>query len=291
VGGVHPVVLGENTSVSMAWVEQDQAPYLHVRTGEVTVDSTGPTRWVVSDGVVALVIKQAQARFAAAPGKGLRVSALSEPLFVEPDGGTVYAVRPGEELEVARASVERRSLEPGKADRSLAAFNAARPRHRTVFFTSCDPADAKREHYFLQEGSFLKNEALLSKERPDRSVGVALAPNPRFAWREGLLLRFRLRTNAQSVNVSLRCEGRRYTLLKDVALDRKQVNAWVPFEVALPIAEGAMGFRRDDNLNQLTFTPDDKYDQLRFEAKSKDVFGDQRGYLLVDDIQVVLRDP
>ena len=92
------------------------------------------------------------------------------------------------------------------------------------------------------------------------------------------------------LNVSLRCEERRYTLLKDVEIDRRQVNAWVAFEVPLPIGEGAMGFRRDDNLNQLTFTYEDKYDLLRFEAKAKDVFGDQRGYLLVDDIQVVQTD-
>lgn len=290
VGGVHPVVLGENTAVSMAWVAQEQAPWLHVRAGEVTVDSTGPTRWVVSDGAVAVVIKQAQARFAAAPGKGLRVSALSDPLFVEPDGGRVHAVRPGEELEVARGSADLRALEAAKVDRALAAFHAARPRHRTVFFASCDPVDARREHYFLQEGGFLKNEALLSKERPDRSVGVTLAPNPRFAWRDGLLLRFRVRTNAQRVNVSLRAEERRYTLLKDVDIDRRQVHTWVAFEVPLPIGDGAMGFRRDDGLNQLTFTFDDKYDLLRFEAKAKDVFGDQRGYLLVDDIQVVQKD-
>ncbi len=290
VGGVHPVVLGENTSVSMAWVAQDQAPYLHVRAGDVTVDSTEPTRWVVSDGAVAVVIKQAQARFAAAPGKGLRVSALSEPLFVEPDGGAVHAVRPGEELEVARASVERRVLEPGKAERTLAAFHAARPRQRTIFYTSCDPADAKREHYFLQEGSILKNEALLSKDRPDRSLAVTLAPNPRVAWRDGLLLRFRLRTNAQLVTASVRCEERRYTLLKEVAVDRKSANSWIPVEIPLPVTDGAMGFRRDDGLNQLTFSFEDKYDLLRFEAKAKDVFGDQKGYLLVDDIQVVLKD-
>jgi hypothetical protein len=290
VGGVHPVVLGDNTTVSMAWAAQDQAPYLHVRAGEVTVDSTGPTRWVVSDGTVAVMIMRAQARFAATPGKGLRVSALSEPIYVQPDGGAVHALRPGEELEVAKASVETRPLEAGKADRALASFNAARPRQRTIFFTSCDPSDAKREHFFVQEGTFLKNEALLAKERPDRSTSIALAPNPRFTWRPGLVLRFRVRTNAQAVTASLRSDERRYTLFKDVAIDRRQVNAWVAVEVPLPVVEGAMSFTRDDGQNQLMFTFEDKYDVLRFEAKGKDVFGDQKPFLLVDDIQVVVKE-
>lgn len=290
VAGVHPVVLGENTSVSMAWAAQDQAPWMHVRAGEVTVDSTGPTRWIVSDGSVAVVLKQAQARFAAAPGQGLRISALSEPLYAQPDGGAVHALRPGEELEVARGAVERRPIEAGRAERLLAAFGAARPRQRTIFFTSCDPADAKREHFFLQEGSFLKNEALLSKDRPDRSMAVSLAPNPRFTWRDGLVLRARLRTNAQLVTATLRCEERRYTLFKELAVDRKSFHTWISVEIPLPVVEGAMGFRRDDGMNQLTFTFDDKYDVLRFEAKAKDVFGDQKGYLLVDDLQVVVKD-
>ncbi|HEX7898621.1 MAG TPA: zf-HC2 domain-containing protein [Planctomycetota bacterium] len=290
VGGVHPVVLGDNTTVSMAWAAQDQAPYIHVRAGEVTVDSTGPTRWIVSDGTVAVMIKQAQARFAATPGKGLRVSALSEPIYVQPDGGAVHALRPGEELEVAKASVETRPLEPGKADRTLASFHAARPRQKTIFFTSCDPSDAKREHFFVQEGTFLKNEALLSKERPDRSMAVALAPNPRFTWRPNLVLRFRVRTNAQVVTASVRADERRYTLVKDVAIARERMNAWVAVELPFPITEGAMGFARDDGMNQLTFTFEDKYDVLRFEAKGKDVFGDQKPYLLVDDIQVVVKD-
>jgi len=283
-------VLGDNTTVSMAWVAQDQAPYIHVRSGEVTVDSTGPTRWVVSDGTVAVMIKQAQARFAATPGKGLRVSALSEPIYVQPDGGAVHSLRPGEEIEVAKASVETRPLEPGKADRTLASFHAARPRQKTIFFTSCDPSDAKRETFFVQEGSFLKNEALLSKERADRSIAVSLAPNPRFTWRPNLVLRFRVRTNAQVVTASVRADERRYTLFKDVPIARERMNAWVPVEIPLPIAEGAMGFARDDGMNQLTFTFEDKYDALRFEAKGKDVFGDQKPYLLVDDIQVVVKD-
>jgi hypothetical protein len=215
---------------------------------------------------------------------------LSEPIYVQPDGGAVHALRPGEELEVAKASVETRPLEAGKADRALASFNAARPRQKTIFFTSCDPSDAKREHFFVQEGAFLKNEALLAKERPDRSISVALAPNPRFTWRPGLVLRFRVRTNAQAVTASLRSDERRYTLFKDVAIDRRQVNAWVAVEVPLPVVEGAMSFTRDDGQNQLMFTFEDKYDVLRFEAKGKDVFGDQKPFLLVDDIQVVVKE-
>src|SRR5204863_4329835 len=50
VEGRYPVVLAENTSISMAYVPQEQAPWIHVQSGEATVDSTGSSRWVVTDG-------------------------------------------------------------------------------------------------------------------------------------------------------------------------------------------------------------------------------------------------
>lgn len=289
VEGRHPVVLGDNTSVSLAFSAQDQAPYLHIRSGEAMVDSTGPTRWVVSDGRVALVIKQARARFSTAPGDDrLHVTALSEPIYVQPDGGQVHAVRAGEELQVGRGNAEVRPLDPAALAKKIAAFDAARPRQRTIFFTSCDPADAKREHFFVQEGTWFKNESLLSREGKDKTVAAAIGPNPRFTWREGLVLRFRLMTNASTVQMSLRVEERRYTLFKDFPVERRRLNQWIPFEV--PVGPGNLGFRRDDGQMQLTITTLDKFDSLRFAARRQDVFGDQTAYILIDDIQVVEKD-
>ncbi len=289
VEGRHPLILGDNTSVSLAFSAQDQAPYLHIRSGEAMVDSTGPTRWVVSDGRVALVIKQARARFSTAPGDDrLHVTALSEPIYVQPDGGQVHAVRAGEELQVGRGNAEVRPLDPAAVAKKIAAFDAARPRQRTIFFTSCDPADAKREHFFVQEGTWFKNEALLSREGKDKTVAAAIGPNPRFTWREGLVLRFRFMTNAANVQMSLRVEERRYTLFKDLPVERKRLNQWIPVEI--PIGPGNLGFRRDDGQMQLTITTLDKFDSLRFVARRQDVFGDQSGYILIDDIQVVEKD-
>lgn len=289
VDGRHPVVLGDNTSVSLAFSAQDEAPYLHIRSGEAMVDSTGPTRWVVSDGRVALVIKQARARFSTVPGEErLHVAALSEPIYVQPDGGQVLAVRAGEELQVGKAVAELRPLDPAAIARKIAAFDAARPRQRTVFFTSCDPADAKREHFFVQEGTWFRNEALLSREGKDKTVAAAVGPNPRFTWREGLVLRFRFMTNTSNVQMSLRVEERRYTLFRDFPVERKRLNQWIPVEI--PIGPGALGFRRDDGQMQLTITTQDKFDSVRFTARKQDVFGDQTAYILVDDIQVVEKD-
>jgi hypothetical protein len=289
VEGRHPVVLGDNTSISVAFSAQEQAPWLQIRTGEAMVDSTGPTHWIVSDGRVALVIKQARARFSTSPGDDrLRVAALSEPVVIQPDGGQAYAIRAGEELQIGRASAELRPLDPAALAKKLAAFDSARPRMRTIFYTSCDPADANRGHFFLQEGSWLRNEALLSREQKDKTVAAAIAPNPRFTWREGLLLRFRFMTNTRSMEVGLRVDERRYTLFKNLAVERKSINQWIPVEV--PLGIGGLGFRRDDGQLQLTVTTQDRFDSIRFTARQQDVYEAQKAYLLVDDIQVVERE-
>jgi outer membrane biosynthesis protein TonB len=286
VDGRHPMVLSENAQVSLAYAPAEQAPWLHLRGGEAMVDSTGPTRWVVSDGRVSVVIKQARARFATAPGEDrLVVTALSEPLYVQPDGGRVHAIRPGEELQVGRERADVRGLDAQVVARKAAAFEQARPKQRTVFFTSCDPADAKREHVFVQEGAFFRNEALMAADRKDRTAAVTLSPNPRFTWKNNLVLRFRFRTNAQQLQVSFRVDERGYLLYKSIPVDRKTVNQWLTVEV--PFALGGLAFRRDDGQNQLVVDWQDKFDWLRFQVAQVDVFGDQKLYLLVDDLQVV----
>ncbi len=287
VEGRHPVVLSENAQVSLAFASQEQAPWLHIRGGEAMVDSTGPTRWIVSDGRVALVIKQARARFATVPGEDrLVVTPLTEPLLVQPDGGRVQAVRPGQELQVGKASAEIRPLDSAVVAKKSAAFEAARPKTRTVFYTSCDPADGNRGHFFVQEGGYFKNEALLARERPDRTSAVVVNPNPRFAWGKTLLVRFRYRTNVTQFQVALPCLERSYWLFKDITVGRTNANQWVQAEY--PIVN--LGWKREDGLTSLTFTTQDKFDEVRFTARQQDVFGDQKAYLLIDDIQVVDRE-
>jgi hypothetical protein len=286
VQGLHPVVLGENTALSMAYVPQEQAPWLRLHAGEAMVDSVGSARWVVTDGVIAVAVKPARARFAAARGEArLSLSSLSEPLYVQPDGGAVHAIRVGEELQVGKASAEVKPLDAGLATRKLAFFDAARPKHRTVFTTSCDPADAKREHFFVQEGAWWRNEALYARDRGDRTAAASIAPNPRYALREGQVIRVRYSTNCKSVEIQQRNEERKFTLFRPIAVDRKNAGLWQTAEI--PFTAGTWQFRRDDAVNQLIVTPEDKVDSLRFVVKPTDVFGDSKPYVMIDDIQVV----
>jgi hypothetical protein len=155
-----------------------------------------------------------------------------------------------------------------------------------VFYTSCDPADAKREHFFVQEGGWLRNDGLLSRERADRTAAAAIGPNPRFAWRDTLALRFRYMTNCKSVETQLRVDEKKYTLVRPLAVDRKNLNQWMSVEIPFALS-GWPVFRRDDGGTQLVVSTEDKFDSIRFAVRQQDVFGDQRAYVLVDDIQVV----
>jgi hypothetical protein len=288
VEGGHPLVLAEGASVSLAWVPQEQAPYLLIHSGEALVDSTGPTRWIVSDGRVSLTINRAMARFSVSPREQqLSVLSLSEPLYAQPDGGQVYQVPPGKELVVGKAAADLRSADPQAVAKKGALFDAARPRQRTLFYTSCDPADAKRGHVFFQEGGYFRNEALLSHEK-GKTAAAQLSANPRFAWRDNLVVRFRFMTNATALLAELRAEDRKYTLTKAFAVERKSVNQWQAAE--FPLAVRGLGFRRDDGLLSLTLDTQDKLDWLRFTADQKDVFGDQKAYFVIDDVQVVERE-
>jgi hypothetical protein len=302
VDGVHPVVLGEKAEVSLAYAADDRAPWLHVRAGEILVDSVRPTRWVLTDGRIAVTLRQARARFSASSGKGLVIGALSEPVYVQPDGGSVLAVRPGEELEIGKASAELRPADSGAGERRRLSFDGARPRQRTIFFTSCDPVDAKREHYFLEEGAYFRNESLLGKDQPDRTTSISLAANPRLSWREGMVLRFRFRTNATSLQVSLPVADKRFSLTSTVAVDRKNANQWVTAEVpfnglywrdeASGLGGGfGLGGReggREKDFGMRLLMIGDKFESMRFAARQQDVFGDQKLALLLDDVQIVV---
>lgn len=289
VEGRHPVVLSENASISMAYVPQEQAAWLSVQAGEATVDSTTASRWVVTDGQVAVAVKPAKARFTASRRDSrLALAAHNEILYLQPDGGRLHPVHPGEELQVARSAAEVKPVDAAISAKRASSFESMRPRQRTVFYTSCDPADAKREHFFVQEG-LLRNDGLFSKERADRTAAAAIAPNPRFSWRDTLTLRFRMATNCKSVEVQMRVDEKKYTLVRPLPMDRKKLDQWQSVEIPFALS-GWPVFRRDDNGTQLVVSTEDKFDQIRFSVRQQDVFGDQRAYVVIDDIQVVERE-
>jgi len=175
--------------------------------------------------------------------------------------------------------------------KKIAAFEAARPRQRTIFYTSCDPVDAKREHFFLREGGWWKSEGLIGREQADRSTYASISLNPRFAWRPTHVLRFRVLTNCKSVETQMRVDERKYTLWKVVTLDRaKQREQWSTIEIPMeipPAPQVNWSFRRDDGGTHLTLTAEDQFDWIRFIGRPSEAFGDQKPWVLIDDIQVV----
>jgi|SRR5579859_1417042 len=287
VEGRHPVVLAENTSVSMAYVPQEQAPWISIHSGEATVESTGSSRWVVTDGQVAVAVKPAKARFTASrKDSRLALAAHTETLYLQPDGGALHSIHAGEELQVGRGAADVRPVDASVASRRTATFEAARPRQRTVFYTSCDPADAKREHFFVKEGFFLRNDGLCSAELKDRTAAASIAPNPRFAWHDTYALRFRYMTNCRTLETQLRVDERRYTLVRPLPTDRKNAGQWISVEIPFALSGWPL-FRRDDQGTTLVVTPEDKFDMIRFVVRQQDVYGDSKAYVLIDDIQVV----
>ncbi|HJV33037.1 MAG TPA: hypothetical protein VJ694_03350, partial [Patescibacteria group bacterium] len=118
---------------------------------------------------------------------------------------------------------------------------------------------------------------------------AAIGPNPRFAWRDTLALRFRYMTNCKSVETQMRVDEKKYTLVRPLAVDRKSLNQWMSVEIPFALS-GWPVFRKDDGGTQLVVSTEDKFDSIRFVVRQQDVFGDARPYVLIDDIQVVERE-
>ena len=96
-------------------------------------------------------------------------------------------------------------------------------------------------------------------------------------------------TNCKSVETQLRVDEKKYTLVRPVAVDRKNLNQWMSVEIPFALS-GWPVFRRDDGGTQLVVSTEDKFDSIRFVVRQQDVFGDQRADVLIDDIQVVERE-
>jgi hypothetical protein len=283
--GRHALVLGERTTVSIAWSAGEQAPWVRVRSGEAVIDSATPTRWVLSDGRAGATVKPVQGRFAAAvAGDRFALAAVSAAIYVAPDGGRVRQLRPGQELAI-RAGLAELIEDAEAARRRGALVDGGLPAQRTLLWTSFSPADQRLEQFIVQEGVLHRSEALLSRVLPDRSAVAAVGPNPRFGWDGSRILRFRYMTNAQHLKVVLRSDERGYQLQRTLAVERRAANQWLQAEIPLALAN--WGFQRDDGQNQLTVGSADLYDSLRFTARQQDVFGDQKVYVLLDEIQVV----
>ena len=91
------------------------------------------------------------------------------------------------------------------------------------------------------------------------------------------------------LEVQMRVDEKKYTLVHPLQVDRKMLNQWQSVEITFALS-GWPVFRRDDNGTQLVVSTEDKFDQIRFSVRQQDVFGDARAYVVIDDIQVVERE-
>jgi len=84
----------------------------------------------------------------------------------------------------------------------------------------------------------------------------------------------------------MRADEKKYTLVRPLPTDRKNINQWISVEIPFAVT-GWPTFRRDDGVNTLVVTTDDKFDAMRFVVRQQYVYGDAKAFVLIDDIQVV----
>lgn len=277
VEGKYAVVLTESSRVMMALVAKEEAAWLSVEKGGAVVDSggNGGARWILTDGRSVVLVDRTRGKFGATRGEdGLAVVALSDGLRCQTEGGESRTLRFGDELVDGKV----RKHEAPDALRGVLASH--RPSERTLFYS----ADLKLGRFTLVEGVIERekdNEMLRSIEKK-KTQRVTIQFGKKIAWNQDLVVRFRYKTNARLVRVTLPLPGDKGSLITEIETNKKYVNSWV--EVELPLDR--FGITASGTIY---LSPRDLLETFQVQVDSSAVYGDAKGYLLVDDIQFVDR--
>ncbi|MBI2932208.1 MAG: hypothetical protein HYY16_11200, partial [Planctomycetes bacterium] len=281
----HPIALMPQTHMGVAMEEGSSSPALFVDRGEALVDSSAvPSRWYVAAKDVGVWIENTDAKFAAkAEGPALGVTALSGHLAGRDDYGRPFDLRDGEKLMTSATSATT-SPDPEVAQKA-ASLASACPATRTFFHVAFDLDTAKglpiTEGLLDRSGEFLAG----TDRKGIVSAGLKLPQD--LCFRGDLVVRMRVRTNLRESRVILMVEDKaQLVALHRVREDQRQ--KWLTVDFAL-----------DDSEVQLLAVSDvggvitsrDRLVSLGATGRRQDVFGDERPYLHLDDVQLALRAP
>lgn len=272
-----PVALMPKTAVKVARERSSGALSLTLEAGEALVDSAAATgsTWLLSTGSVTVTVDRTRGKFAASiDGKSLALIALTEALSGHDDLGRSFSVASGERLTATAAGFATKP--DGSAAKKREMLVASRPPDRTRFAFS-PKAASLLEGKIETDGD---NSFIRSAERKGMH-SVKLEPKDA-RCHPGLVVRFRMFTNLKEVRVGLVVRDE-IPLFTDVKIRKDQRRGWILVEAALT------DFKTTGD--EVNLTTQDRILLFSVTGRQMDVFGDDRGTILVDDLQFVERAP
>lgn len=287
VEGRHALVVPADSRVSVASSATEQATWIAIHQGHVFVDpgGTGGSRWVVSDGRETYVIEKTRARFAASRrDSGLVLTALTDSMRVTLDGGSTETLRAGDEWDGGK--VTRSGLTAVYLDQ----LSASQPRERTIFLATCDAEDASRGRWTQTSGTVekerfgkIENAFFRSADRQKRHV-VNVRLDQRVGWDLDYVVRLRYSTNARKIRVEFPLPANKGTLATEIEVSRDSIGRWVTVEIPLErfTLTGAAEQR-------VWLSSNERMETIDLSIVQRETYGGARGYLLVDDLQILER--
>jgi hypothetical protein len=275
----YPVALTPQTHVGVAYEMETSAPAIVIERGEALVDcSAAAAPWYVASRNVSVRINQTQGRFAVgAETQGrLRLTALSGHLTGKDDYGRPFDLRAGEKL-VAGSDTSTIAPAPDAAKKA-AMLAAAVPSTQTFYSTTFDRGSMAGVS--IVDGVLDKQgEWLVATERKGTLSATMKIPTEIF-YNHALVVRMRVRTNLAETRLVLQV-GEKALLFVEHKTSRDQRFAWRTAEFALTDVKGV-------GLGQAGYSINgqDRIVQVGATGEKKTVFGDERPYLQIDDVQM-----
>ncbi len=281
IEGRHAVALAGKTELTLAGSLDEKSTWLALHSGEVLVapDGKGRSRWTFSDDREgAVVIRETGSRFAAAVRDDrAALFALEDPIRLHAETGSVVTVPAGQEY----AGGSSRTASWGI--RVEADLEGSLPTRRSLFFATCDSVDEAQGRWSVEAGKILEGKNPFLQSEPRKKFHpVRMKLEQRVGWNLDYTIRFRCRTNARRVRVEVALPRGLGALMTDITISRDQRNRWMSVE--LPMVRFLLAGSKKVELGG-----HERMELLEFRVFQKDVPGSARGFVCIDDVEILER--
>lgn len=281
--GRYAIALTPQTQITLAMEVEAGAPLMTILHGEALVDSgsLAGCAWRLASGGVRLSLDRTRGQFAvAAEPRGVGLLSLAGNLTGRDAQDREFRLKPGERLDATAAGSESKA-DAAAAARKRAQLSQSRPRERTLVHVPFDGESLTA--CSVAAGDVIKergprgttNEVLRAADRKDSHAAAVKFGEP-VPYQRRLMARLKVKTNIAVLRVGFAI-GEKGVLFQEHRLDRKSLGAWTTIEMELD--EGFLD-------RPFLIAINDPIGSITVGAKAQDVFGDGKGWILVDDVQV-----
>ncbi|MHC4605981.1 MAG: zf-HC2 domain-containing protein [Planctomycetota bacterium] len=291
VNGRHAVVLEENTelTVTHANVDDEEGSWLALHTGRATVSSEGEYWWL-SDSRRTVAIESAHSLFSVASKENaLEVTPIKGDLACRNEEGQAFHVPQGQSAVFDGTGRSVKPTPPEERWKLEEKYDSTLPKRKTLIESMFDYNKRAKDPVVVGKDCKYEREKIgrgyndfIRGDYRGRAANVKLEFRTlRLPIGRKLTIRFRCRTNARKILVRAPVNDKPGELQHWIELER--LGEWTTAEFKPD--QFTLYYKRS---KLLKITSEDIYSRFHLEARTDDVPGKARPYLLVDDFQIFI---